>query len=327
LLPYVLVAACACGLAAATAQAGQGDRPAIPPLIIGAAPPAPQSFVVTGFVRSSADKGVGFHVATDGKRERCVLYDAADGTPMFVSDGQQTLIYDLAENRILRVPVCRGNVRIEWDANAAKPLSFNFNFEFKTDPKKLADANAWFRIDRFVEASAADLKRVESPAGSQIWAAERKGGAIESVQADPDDPTWFRFRSLANGKDFYALELHATAIGRPTPKESLTFPDSEKLAREVPLEEFDLKAKPALIDAFASGRTFTPKLALASEDPAATLKKILPKVDVNALREQDARFSARYRAALAAQRVKFPTLKSEKATTRPEPDSTTQGAR
>jgi hypothetical protein len=291
--------------------------PAVPPLVVGAPPPGPQAFVVTGVVRSSAQKGVGFHVATDGKRELCVLYDAADGTPMFVSDGQQTLVYDLAENRILRVPVCRGNVRIDWDAKAAKPLSFNFNFEYKSDPKKLAEANAWFRIDRFVEASAAELKQVEARAGSVTWAAERKSGGIESLQVDPADPTWFSFRSLVNGKNFYALEVRATGIGRATPAASLVFPDVTKLAREVPVEQFDLKAKPALIEAFASGRCFTPKLALAGDDPSATLQKVLPKVDVDALRQQDARFSARYRAALAAQGVTFPALKTGKTTTPP----------
>jgi hypothetical protein len=321
-----LVTICLTARTRADEQAG-AKPPAVPPLIVGAAPPAPQSFVATGFVRYSAEKGLGFHVATDGKRERCVLYDAADGTPLFISDGRQTLIYDLAENRILRVPTCRGNVRVDWDPKAPKPLSFNFKFDFKTDPKKLEESNAWIRLDRFVEASAAELKRVETPAGAGVWAAERRGGAIESVQADPADPSWFSFRSLANGKDFYALEVHATGIGRPTAAESVAFPDVEKFGRDVPVEPFDLKAKPALFDTFTSGRCFTPKLALAGEDPATAIKRIFPKVDVDALREQDARFSAHYRAALAAQGVTFPTLKSANATTRPAPNATTQTAR
>ena len=41
-----------------------GKPPAVPPLVVGAPPPGPQAFVVTGVVRSSAQKGVGFHVAT-----------------------------------------------------------------------------------------------------------------------------------------------------------------------------------------------------------------------------------------------------------------------
>jgi hypothetical protein len=293
----------------------EAKPPAVPALIVGAAPPAPQSFVVTGFVRYSKEKGLGFHVASDGKRERCVLYDASDGTPMFISNGHETLLYDLAENRILQVPTCRGNMRVDWDAKAAKPLSFNFNFDFKSDPKKLEASKAWFRIDRFIESPIGELKRVDAPAGTVIWAAERKG--IESVQVDPADPSWFSFRSLTEGKDFYGLELHATGIGRPAPEAALAFPDVEKFGRDVPVEPFDLKAKPALIDTFMSGRCFTPKLALASEKPDTTIKKIFPKIDIDALREQDARFSARYRAALTAQGMTFPTLKSAEATTRP----------
>jgi hypothetical protein len=311
-----IVLATVCLGAPVRADEPAAKPPSVPPLIVGAEPPAPQSFVADGVVRSSAEKGLGFHVASQPNREVCALYDATDGTPMLFSDGHQTLIYDLAENRILRVPTCRGSVRVDWDANSAKPMNFSFNFELKSDPKKLADANAWFRIDRFIEASADRLKRVDAPAGGgEIWAAERHEGTIDSVQLDPADPTWFNFRSLLKATEYYSLELHATHIGRPLPAAALAFPDLTKLAKEIHVENFNLKVKPALIDAFASGRCFAPKLALAGENDRAALKKVLPNVDIDLLRAADLRFSARYRAALAKQEINFPTLKSAGAST------------
>src|SRR3954452_4816610 len=101
----------------AAPAAADAKPPEVPALIVGAKPPMPQSFVVEGFSRSGADRGLGFRVATDAKRQICVLYDAADGTPLFLSDGEQTLIYDLVENRILQIPICRGNVRVDWSPN------------------------------------------------------------------------------------------------------------------------------------------------------------------------------------------------------------------
>jgi hypothetical protein len=221
-------------------------------------------------------------------------------------------------------------VRIDWTPAARKPLNFNFNFEYKTDPAKLGEANGWVRIDRFVEASAGMLKRIEGPPGqAPVYALERPGGGIESVQVDPADLSWFRFQSLIEGRDFYAMDLHATSIGRPPPASALAFPDLKKLARAVRVESFDLKSKPALANAIGSGRAYAPKLALAgTADLDATLKKVLPGVNVNALRAADAVFGARYRAALAEQGITFPTLKP--ATTQPtttQPATTQRAAR
>src|SRR5438477_5855687 len=56
-------------------------RPTIPALTAGAA--EPKSFVVDGRFRLSPEGGVAFRFASDEKRQLCVLFDPADGTPIF----------------------------------------------------------------------------------------------------------------------------------------------------------------------------------------------------------------------------------------------------
>src|SRR5215510_5107699 len=90
-------------MAAVSFAAEPTTKPDLPPLIVGASPR--KSFVVDGVLRFSATTGLAFHVATDGTREMTALYDAIDGTPLFISDGHRSLIYDLAEERLLFAPV------------------------------------------------------------------------------------------------------------------------------------------------------------------------------------------------------------------------------
>ena len=87
--------------------AAPATQPAVPPLVVGSPPPA--SFVVEGCQRFSKDAGLGFRVAADGETQFCAVYDAADGTPLFLSDGTQTLVYDLGNDRVVRVSSSRGS--------------------------------------------------------------------------------------------------------------------------------------------------------------------------------------------------------------------------
>jgi hypothetical protein len=93
----------------ATTWAAAGAQPVAPALVARSSPP----FAVTGLVRFTHSAGVAFRVATDGKRQLCTLYDPSDGTALFLSDGQQTLVYDLPCSRTVRVPNSRGYVRLD----------------------------------------------------------------------------------------------------------------------------------------------------------------------------------------------------------------------
>src|SRR5215212_6257582 len=85
--------------------------------------------------------------------------DAA--TPLCLSDGQQTLLYDLSGNRVVRVPTSRAYVNIGWDPKKPMPLGFDVGVDFNPNPKGLARVASTFRVDRFVAAAGESLKRLD----------------------------------------------------------------------------------------------------------------------------------------------------------------------
>jgi hypothetical protein len=284
--------------------------PAIPPLVVGER--APGSFVVEGIFRFSKTGGLAFRVAAEGEKQFCALYDPADGTPLFLSDGQQTLVYDLANSRIVRVAQSRGYVRVDWNAEKAKPLSFGFAVDRKSDPEKLAKANAWFQIDRFVAAMGPALKRLDAPADVELFAVERQGGSIDSIRKNVGDAASFRFTSTVKGQDFSRLELEARNIGEHLPDSELAFPEVKRLGQDVAMTEADQLLE--FLALLSDGRAWMGKLALAGGGEAfAAAKKEMPDVDWDELRRRDAKFGEQYRAALARQGVRFAKYKSDAA--------------
>lgn len=287
-------------------------RPTVPALVVGTLPP--KSFVVNGMVRSSVTGGMAFYVATDGVRQVCAVYDPSDGTPLFLSDGRQTLVYDLANSRVVRVPTSRGNVRVDWEPGKEKPLSFGFAVSVKSTAEQLEKENAWFRIDRFIAHTPA-LKHLGEDGRWELFAAERAGGSIESLQVQPGDPSQFRFASTGRGESFHRLELHATKIGGPLPDDALAFPDPKRLPKEVNLTDLNEQTLPTFLAFLRDGRAWMAKMALAAgPDGRKDLEQVMPGADWEAMRARDAKFGAVFRTALAEQGVKLQTYANSAAT-------------
>ena len=307
---FVVVVALTVVMAAIGVAAAPPTRPvSVPALIVGSLPP--QSFVVGGIVRFSKSAGLAFRVATDSRRQLCVLYDSADGTPLFLSDGGQTLVYDLANARVVRLPNSRANVRVNWDAAEQLPLRFNFGVAYQTNPEKLSEDNAWFRIDQFVDASGAALKRLAASKNTELFAAERQSGSIESLQRSARNASWFRFTSLNKDQNFYRLELEATSIGQRPPESALAFPDVKRLGQDVAITDLDQQVLPAFLVFLRDGRVWIVKLALSAGPEMHELgEKAMPGANWDELRRRDAEFGEQYRAALARQGIRFPLYKA-----------------
>jgi hypothetical protein len=93
-LPHVIVLVVATSLPANTRASS--DEPANLPTIPALSSDAARPFVVDGVCRLTAADGFGFHVASDGTKQLCAVFDPHDGTPLYLSDGKQTLLYDLS---------------------------------------------------------------------------------------------------------------------------------------------------------------------------------------------------------------------------------------
>lgn len=313
LAAFVLMTSC---LLRAEPQAAvaKGDIPTIPALVVGGA--ETERFVVEGVLRSSRRRGLGFRVAADGRSQACAVYDISDGTPLFLSDGSQTLVYDLPTNQVILVPNSRATVRVDWLANAEKPLAINLDVRVETNPAKLEQANSFFRIDRFVAAVRDKLQRLETKDGTTLYAADR-GTAVEALQTAPAKDDWFRFTSSSKEDGFYRLELDARHVGKPVPQIALAFPDVERLGRDVPIKTATAGALPAALALGGGTATIGLKLALI-EDPDAGPSSI-PPAALEQYRRRDAQLGQTYRAALAKQGLRFPTQAPLAPKDTPEP--------
>ena len=302
---------------AATALGGDpspatGPTPlSIPPLVI--AGEQSRSFVVSGLFRPRQDGVIGFRVAAQGDRQVCVLFDAADGTPMLLCNEHESLVYDLANSRIVRVPRSRVYVRVDWESEKAKPLTFTWGIHTTTKVEELKKSDSFFRIDRFVSASGKSLRRLDALPGVLLFAAERAGGHVESIQQSQTEPS-FRFTSHQRQEADYALELEAAHIG-DDPPDALTFPDMRKLGAQIAITDLDDQMLPVFVVMLQDGRAWLAKFGLAGGTMMReAAERASGKVDWEALRKRDDALGKRYRDALAKQGLVLRPLNADPAT-------------
>lgn len=283
------------------------SRPVIPSLIVGE-PDPPLAFVVKGYVRMSDDGALGFSVATDGRRQRCAVIDAVDGTPIYLFDGERTLLYDLPNARIIVMHGQLLGVQFDWRVGEAKPLAFSFTADFGRahQGERPADVRrSSFRIDQLAESRPPDDASEIDDAGRRLYA-YRRPDAVETIAQRDDDPSAFTFTSRFADAVHDHMRLSATHIGAVVPESALAFPDLERLGDAVTVVEVKGDRLPEVARAMQGNIVVFTKLALRGED---SLRKEIDRVaaglDWNKLLEQDEAFGSRYRAALGEQGITF----------------------
>jgi hypothetical protein len=302
------------------AKAAAEPRPVanlqVPALVVGDGAPAeaPKSFVVDGVMRASPAMRLAYSVATDGTAHRCALIDLADGTPLFISDGSQTLAYDLAGNRIVLLRKARGSVGVDWEHGAAKPASFGFAVEPADQPIRQPLA---FRIDRFLDDRRDTLVARQSRGFTVYGSARREAKAAEGLTVDPaNPPTWFEFQSRRAADPDVALQVKGSRIGMAIPPEALAFPDIDKLAAAGVTVATLQPADAAADKLVGTGTGWFAKFAANSDDPrmrAEAAKLLPPNPDWTDLARRDAELGKQYREALAKQGIRFAMPKAPAA--------------
>lgn len=281
-------------------------RPVVPPLVVGGE--QPRSFIISGAMRSAGTAGIGFHIATDGQRELTAVYDLTDGTPLYLSDGSQTLVYDVANSRLVRVPTSRGGLKMDWNADAPKPLSFHMGIHYSSNPDKLDEDRPGIRLDRFVR----DTEQFMVDSTNGIVRYRTIGGdSTRRIEQDPSDPSWFRFGSRSAGAPYDHLLLEARLIDRPIPNSSLVFPKFDALPDS--LRPVDAAGgAPAAVSRLSRNDGWILKMVLNSGSDG-DVQRLVPDADIKALRERDAVFGSALRSALAEQGLEL----SPQPTTQP----------
>jgi hypothetical protein len=278
--------------------------PVVPALITDSS--GSPSFIADGILRFSGSGALAFHIASDGKRQLCAVFDPADGTPVFLSDGDQVLVYDLGNSRIVRVPQARAYVFVDWEGGKRKPMAFSFGAQHGT-ANELKKLNSYIRIDRFVSDSAKNLRQLDSPPGTVLFAAERADGKDENVEAIQQPATGadsFRFTSMRKGEDHYMLEMQVSDIGSPLPPQAFAYPNLAALRRNIAVADLDDQLLPVYAIMLRDGRAWMAKVGLsAGSDLQKQGDLMLDNPDWNELRHRDKDLGSKYRAALARQGI------------------------
>ena len=288
-------------------------RRALPALILGAAPT--ESFLVEGVERDAVPGGIGFHIATDRLKQVCAVYDVADGTPLFMSDGKQTLIYDLPNRRIVIAARSRAYFALKWEPPAPEKKSMRMTLGTalnSEEPNPSDEDIAGIRLQALL--TAPNIEVLESRPDRELLVVERPNGAKETILRDPRDASWFRFASMSKGNDFYSIELTATLIGKSVPDSALAFPDIQRLRGDMPGVEIIELDVSGIIDTakfLNSTRGWMAKFGIAhAQEGRKAAAATVPGVEWEEIQRRDRDLGKKYRAALAAQGVRFERTKA-----------------
>lgn len=293
------------GLAAYGAE-GPSTRPAFPSIPeLRASANASLSFMAK--MSTAAEMGVGFEVAFEPGRERCVVFDVADGTPLFISNGDQVLIYDLFDNRIVLLPHARGFVHFIWDVQRKKPIMMTFGVQTATKNLRNESNDTSLMLRNPEVMPDAPIEVFAGPDGSTIWSVQVELDYFALFQAFTRDPTRFNFCSSEQRDrpgDRERLEL--SLIGKPIPEEHLRFPDVEALRKSVEIIELDTASALKLVLFLGKNRAWFLKFGLAvGQAERDSMGLVFPDVNWEELAQHDRILGTAYRAALAEQGFSF----------------------
>ena len=276
-------------------------RPTVPALLTNK--DGTVNFVIDGVIRMAANAGWAFHVARDGERQVCAIVDVNDGTPIYLSDGSQTLIYDIVKERVVLLPHSRAYIDVLWKATDPRPLTVSVGVMIKSNPTELAKVGSTVHVDEFL--AAADLRETPGGGKSKLLIAKRGEDKYEGAELSPAGENWFRFSS-AKSTEKYQFAAMLAKYDQPIAEEAMRFPDLAKLREDVAIGDIDANGLKVFLSAVKSGQSLAAKIALgADDDTRKNVGTMLPPSDWARMAEADRKLGAAYRAALAKQGIVF----------------------
>ena len=285
--------------------ADAADAPATPPTVpaLLTSKDGTVNFTIDGVIRMTPNAGWAFHVARDGERQVCAIIDVNDGTPIYLSDGSQTLIYDIVKERVVLLPHSRAYMEVLWKSKDPKPVTVSVGVMIKSNPAELAKVGSTIHVDDFL--ATADLHEVPGDGKSKLLIAKRGEDKYEGAELSPAGENWFRFIS-AKSTEKYQSAVMLAKYDQPVPEEAVRFPDLAKLREDLKIADLDGEGLKATLAALKSGQSLAAKIALGADaDARKTVGSMLPPSDWGKMAEADRRLGGDYRAALAKQGIVY----------------------
>lgn len=273
----------------------------IPALVVGAE--YPKSFMAHGRLFTDNGKGLAFQITADGKKQRCIFYDPKDGTPIFISDGEQVLIYDLENTRLVRWKGGVGKIWLDWNVSDGKQFNLDGQILRSDAPIEQKDFQSGIALDKLVFTNEKKIMKQSGVNGVSRFIFQHEDRTI-TIEKSSGDKSWFQF--TATEGDTRVLELEVRYIGTSLPTGALILPNMAELAKSITVVEIDNTTAESRIPQFFTGRVLVPKLGLAL---GSEKEEALKEFDWNKLRTRDTKLGAQYRDALTKQGIRFTGVK------------------
>lgn len=289
----------------ATFLQAQEPRSGVPALNVGDA--AKTSFVVEGFLLDKNKRGVALRVATDGQQHLFCLADATDNVPIFISDGVEGLLYDLAQEQILRVPNSCFGFQLSFDPEEP---SFRFRLSCLVSKDEAKRRKCLPNIDfaRFQETKQ-NFERSVSETGEITFTVKRANQKIDRLDYDPKQPSCFRYTMFEPGQDRPGILIRASHLGEKIPPELLLMPDPRNFGKKLPWhqEEFT-ETEDAQAFFHNKYRYWLTKftIAMTAEDDE-TLNGLIPNLSRDELRQRDKQLGESYLGELKTLKFELPS--------------------
>jgi len=281
-----------------TSVRAEEPRASVPILKVG--DPAQTSFLVEGFIANDEKRGFAFRIATDGKQHLFTLADAADGVPFFISNGDESLIYDLAQEQILFVPESCFGFHLRFDRTEE---TFAFKLTAVTDKAEDKRRECLPKIDfQHLPEIATERDKSVSKTGMITYEIKQASKKRDRLVLHPEQRDWFCYSDYNPDSEEPVVLVKATCINQKIPGALLRFPDSQKFSEKISWNE-DLVTKNANLNEFLKKQRFwmTKMMVAMGAEDNENWKILLPNISSDELLERDKKLGAIYLQELKAQ--------------------------
>lgn len=283
-----------------TSLRAEEPRASVPILKVG--DPAQTSFLAEGFIYNEDKRGIAFRIATDGKQHLFTMADAADGVPFFISNGDESLLYDLAQNQITFIPQSCFGFHISY-RHTENSLSFQIAIQAVKDQLKRYENLPIIDLRSLPETAIEKLSKTISQTGTIVYEVNRAEKKRDRLEFHPEQQDWFCYSIYKTENEQPLIIIKATRIGQMIPPALLAMPDPNKFSNKCVWQEERVTDDWSIDKLINKQRFWVTKYMVAKAAKDDEYWKILvPNISRKELLERDTQLGAAYLQELQAQK-------------------------